>query len=72
MENKLIFIKDEETATFFPIDDPKLCTDDIYTYTTYPYQIEILKIDDEKNTVSFRYLNPIKNETEKTISINLY
>ena len=72
METNMIFIWDEETTIPIPNDSPKLNTNDSYVCTTFPFAIEIFRIDDEKNTVTFKCLNPKKNETFKTISISEY
>ena len=50
MENIRISIIDKKTATPAPNDGSKLGSNDSYVCTTCPYPIEILKIDDIKNT----------------------
>ena len=72
MENNMILIRDEETLTPFLNDDPKLDIDYPYDCFTYPYPVEIFRINDEKNTVTFKCLNPKKKEAEKTILISKY
>ena len=50
METKVI-IKGEETTTVSSIDVPKLNKEDPYGCITCPYNTEILKINDGKNTL---------------------
>ena len=53
-----------------PNDDPKLNSDDSYGCTTCSYPVEILKFEEDKNTVIFKCLNPKGKNFEKTIQIN--
>ena len=68
----MVLIRDGEVSTLFPNDFSKLGADDSYVCTTCSYPVEILKIDDEKNTVTFKCLNTKKNEKEQTIQISEY
>ena len=65
METYKIFIKDEETAKHIPNLVPKLNTDGSYVYATFQFQIKIFRIDDEKNTLTFKYLNTKKIKPKK-------
>ena len=60
MEINMIFIRDEETTIPNPNNSPKLNKNDSYVCTTCPFSIEIFRIDDEKNTVTFKFLNQKK------------
>ena len=72
METKPSLIRDEEMAAPILNDNKKLGIDDSYGCTTCSYSVEILKIDDEENTITYKCLNPKENETEKTIPISEY
>ena len=60
METNMTFIRDEETTIPIPNDSPKLNTNDSFVCTTFPFPIDIFRNDDEKNTVTFKCLNPKK------------
>ena len=60
METNMIFIRDEETTILIPNDSPKLNTNHSYVCTSCPFPIKIFRIDDEKNIVTFKCLNPKK------------
>ena len=68
MEDKFIF----EMETPAPSVGSKLNLDDSYVCNTCPYPIEILKINDKENTITFKCLNPKEKGTEKTIHIREY
>ena len=72
MENDRISIRNDETAAPKPKDNIILRSDDAYNCSTCPYPVEILKIDDEKNTITFKCLNPKEKQILKTIPINEY
>ena len=72
MDDKPILIRDEEEATPFPNDGSKLNLYDSYPCTICPYPVDILKIDDKLNTVTFKCLNPKEKNNLKTIPISEY
>ena len=72
MEFMLASIKDENSGTSALNHIPKLDIDDSYVCPTCSNPIEILKIDDKENTLTFKCLNPKENEKEKTIKITEY
>ena len=72
MEDRVILIRDEKKLTPTKNDVQKLSTDDTYAYTSCPLPIEILKIDDKENTLTFKLLNQKDKKIEKTIKINEY
>ena len=53
-------------------NNQKLDIDDTYGCVSCSYPIEILEIDIEKNTLTFRCLNPIDKKPIKTITISEY
>ena len=72
MENDIISSSDEEEALPAKNVYTKIITVDAYTCTACPYPIEIFKIDDKNNTITFKCLNPKENQIEKTIQISEY
>ena len=72
MEDASVLIINEEEEIAAINDNPKECKDDSYACITCPYPVEILKIDDSENTITFKCLNPKKKEKEKTIPISEY
>ena len=72
METKSYYLGDVEAALPVANDIPKLSTDDSYNCISCPYPIKILKIDDSKNTLTFKCLNPKEKEPQKTIPISEY
>ena len=54
-----------KTAMHIPNLVLKLNTDDSYVCTTFQFQIEIFRIDDEKNTLAFKCLNAKKIKPKK-------
>ena len=72
MEAGKLLIRNETISTPVPNDEPKLNSDDAYVCNICPYPVKILKIDDNKSTVSFKCLNPKEKRAEKTIKINEY
>ena len=72
MEDWEMLFKDEISSTPTPNDELKLEVVDDYVCNTCPYPVEILKVDDNINTVTFKCLNPKENGVEKTIQINEY
>ena len=72
MEDNLFSIIDEDAASLAKDDDLKLDAYDTFTCTSCPYPIEILKIDDNNNTLIFKCLNPKEKKIVKTIPINEY
>ena len=69
--NEILFIG-RESVLPDQNSDPKLCIDDSFACTSCSYPIEILKIDDKENTITFKCLNPNEIENEKTIQISEY
>ena len=72
MEDKVIWIKNEEAEIHSPNHCSKLGTEYSYFCPFCPFPIEILKIDDKENTLIFKCLNTKEKEEEKTIQINEY
>ena len=70
MEAQPILIRDEEEIT--PTINDELNIDDSYGCTTCPYPVEIFKINDKENTITFKCLNPKEKKPPKTIAINEY
>ena len=65
MEDNIYLIKEkDETASISKIKT-KLDVDDSYVCTTCSYPIEILRIDDKENTITFKCLNPKEKENKK-------
>ena len=62
MEDVFIMARYDDAATLSPNDDPKLDINDEYSCTTCPYPVEILKIDDKENTVTFKCLNSTEKQ----------
>ena len=69
MEDNKYEIKyeDKKTIAINAIND-----DDSYGCTNCSYPIEILKIDDLENTITFKCLNPKENAIKNTMAINKY
>ena len=72
MEVKANEIRDKEVEKQILKNGPKLNSDDSFAYTTCSYPVEIFKINDSENTITFKYLNPKEKETTKTIPISSY
>ena len=72
MEAGNILLRDEEMATSTSFDELKFSTNDAFACAICPYPVEILKISDDVNTVTFKYLNPKEKEAEKNIQIREY
>ena len=72
MEDQMVLVRDATEITPTKNDDQKLSTDDTFAYTSCPYPLEILKIDDKENTLTFKLLNQKDKKIEKTIQINEY
>ena len=72
MESEQIFNRDEEITIFSSKENIILIPDNTYGCTNCPYPVEIFKIDDSENTVTFKCLNPNEKNSEKTISIVEY
>ena len=72
MEDKLISAEDENEVAPSPNDDSKLILNDVNICSTFSYPVEIFKIDDKENAVTYKFLHPKKKEEKKTISINAY
>ena len=68
MEDNVFSIIDEDAASLAKIDDLKLDAYDTFTCTSCPYPIEILKIDDNNNTLIFKCLNPKEKKNLKNNS----
>ena len=64
--------RDEEAPIPVPNNSPKINIDDSYCCINCHCPVEIYKIDDKKNTVTFKCLNPKEKETIKTIPISEY
>ena len=72
MQEGMILFRDETNATPAEFNETKLDTNDAYSCNSCPYPVEILKIDDTKNTLTFKCLNPKEKEEVKTIKIDEY
>ena len=72
MDDDVILVKNETDEAHTQNDAQKLGIDDAYSCTNCSYPVEILKIDDKENTLTFKCLNPKEKEVEKTIQISEY
>ena len=67
-------IRDEEPATSMMNNSLKVGNNDCYNCTSCSCHIEILTINDNESTITFKCLNPIEKDNHKiqTISIDKY
>ena len=72
MEVKIILTRDEVTSAPLPNGVQKFDISDAYACDNCPYQVEILKINERENTITFNCLNPKEKGKVKTIQINKY
>ena len=61
--------RDSDDVTPILNGEQKLCTDDVYGCISCSFPVEIFEINDSKNTVTFKCLNPKEKEAKKTIQI---
>ena len=71
MEAKETLVEDGAMTAPTPVYEPILGKEDGFACTTCSYPIEILKINDEDNNITFKCLNP-KEKEEKTVKISEY
>ena len=72
MKENFISIIKEEQSTSILNDNTKLDSNDAYSCSNCLYPVEIFKIDDKKNTITFKCLNPKEKQIKKIIPINEY
>ena len=72
MDDLIISVKNEVDETSTRKVAQKLTTEDEYLYINYPYPVEILKIDNFENTLTFKCLNSKEKEEVKIMQISEY